>query len=155
MKTTVNTTEKQVNKVSNGEAIILEILAKQPKRQIESKKIDLLQAVTPKKEKIVKEKVVHAINFKDTQKFHAEFKKDNLSLGKIRVNLLNYNDSLVSNDANKLSPLLVGLLDRMKDKNNYEFIKSNFAPNSKGFYSSYKLLMYFRKNLELIQKSFK
>lgn len=142
MKTTVNATEKKVSKVVTNKGI-------------ESKKIDLLKAVTPKKEKVVKEKQVNVVNFKDTQKFHAEFKKDNLSLGKIRMNLLNYNESLVSNDANKLNPLLVGLLERMKEKQNYEFIKSNFLPNSKGFYSSYKLLMYFRKNLELIQKSFK
>lgn len=134
MKATVKNSAT-VNKVNKG---------------IESKKLDLLKAVTPKKEK-----VVHAVNFKETQKFHAEFKKDNLSLGAIRTNLLKYNESLVSNDANRLSPLLVSLLERMKEKENYEFIKANFSPNNKGFYSSYKLLMYFRKNLELIQKSFK
>jgi hypothetical protein len=144
MKATVKNTatvdtKKVVNKVST----------------IESKAINLLKAVTPKKEKVVKEKIVHAINFKSTQLFHSEFKKDSLSLGAIRVNILRYNESLTSNDDNKLNPLLVGLLERMKEKQNYEFIKANFAPNSKGFYSSYKLLMYFRKNLELIQKSFK
>ena len=141
MKATVNTTESKVSKVTNNVRV---------SRKIESKSINLLNAITPKKEK-----QVHAINFKSTQLFHSEFKKDSLSLGAIRVNILKYNESLTGNDVNKLNPLLVGLLERMKDKQNYEFIKSNFEPNSKGFYSSYKLLMYFRKNLELIQKSFK
>lgn len=118
--------------------------------KIESKSIDLLKAISTKKAK--KENV---INFKSTQKFHAEFKKESLSLGAIRVNILTFNESLNINDENRLNPLLVDLLQKMKVKNNYEFIKTNFLPNSKGFYSSYKLLMYFRTNLALLQTTFK
>lgn len=133
----LTTTEKKVStkKVTN---------------KVESKSIDLVKALSEKKAK-----KVNLVDFKATQKFHAEYKKDSLSLGAIRVNILNFNASLSENDEKKLNPLVVNLLEKMKVKNNYEYIKANFLPNSKGFYSSYKLLMYFRTNLETIQTTFK
>lgn len=140
MNTTVKATDKKVNSTKQV-------------NKVESKKIDLLKAVKGLSEK--KAKKENIINFKSTQKFHSEFKKDSLSLGAIRVNILNFNASLSENDENRLNPLLVSLLEKMKVKSNYEYIKANFLPNSKGFYSSYKLLMYFRTNLETIQTTFK
>jgi hypothetical protein len=141
MNTKVATTEKKVS------------TKKVTSKGIESKSIDLLKAIkTVSTKKAQKENLV---SFKQTQKFNAEFKKDNLSLGAIRNNILNFNDSLNANDENKLSPLLVDLLIKMKTKQNYEFVKENFLPNTKGFYSSYKLLMYFRTNLTLLQSTFK
>ena len=108
------------------------------------------------KKAVVKKAVVidNPINFKSTQGFNKLFKNDLNSLGKVRVNILRFNDSLALNDENRLNPLLVDLLIKMGIQKNYEFIKANFLPNKKGEYSSYKLLMYFRKNLTLIQGKF-
>jgi len=145
MKNEVINTEKQVSKKVTNNVDAVKVT-----RKIESAKIDLLKVISIKKEKIVS-----PINFKSTQVFHKEFKKDSLSLGAIRVNLISFNESLKANDENRLSHLIVDLLIKMKVKNNYEFIKVNFLPNKQGFYSSYKLLMYFRKNLELLQTTFK
>ena len=105
-----------------------------------------------KVEKIKVVKVVNPINFKGTQKFNKEFSKDNLSLGKIRSNILAFNETLKNDE--KLSILIVDLLVKMKVQKNYVFIQSKIQPNKKGFYSSYKLLMFFRKHTELIQNEF-
>ena len=105
-----------------------------------------------KVEKIKVVKVVNPINFKGTQNFNKEFSKDNLSLGKIRSNILTFNETLKGED--KLSILIVDLLVKMKVQKNYIFIQSKIKANKKGFYSSYKLLMFFRTNLELIQNEF-
>lgn len=110
------------------------------------------KVATVKVEKIKVEKVVNPINFKGTQKFNKEFSKDNLSLGKIRSNILTFNETLKGDD--KLSILIVDLLTKMKIQKNYIFIQSKIKANKKGFYSSYKLLMFFRSNLEMIQNEF-
>ena len=99
-------------------------------------------------------KVENPIDFKSTQGFNKLFKNDLNSLGKVRSNILAFNNSLPLNSENRLSPLLVELLDKMRIQKNYEFVKANFLPNKKGEFSSYKLLMYFRKNLALIQGEF-
>ena len=110
------------------------------------------KVATVKVEKIKVIKVVNPINFKGTQNFNKEFSKDNLSLGKIRSNILTFNETLKGED--KLSILIVDLLVKMKVQKNYVFIQSKIKANKKGFYSSYKLLMFFRTNLELIQNEF-
>jgi hypothetical protein len=107
---------------------------------------------TVKVPKIKIEKVVNPINFKSTQVFNKEFSKDNLSLGKIRANILTFNDTLKNEE--KLNVLNVELLVKMKIQKNYIFIQSKVTANKKGFYSSYKLLMFFRKNLTMIQDEF-
>ena len=120
--------------------------------QIESKKIDLLKVVKSEVKKVKTVKVLNPVNFKGTQVFNKEFSKDNLSLGKIRSNILAFNETLKNNE--KLSVLIVDLLVKMKVQKNYVFIQSKIQPNKKGLYSSYKLLMFFRTNLELIQNEF-
>jgi hypothetical protein len=109
--------------------------------------------VKPTKGTTTTKKVVNVIDFKGTQSFNKAFKQDLNSLGKVRSNILTFNESLPINE--KLNPLLVLLLEKMKTKDNYEFVKANFEANSKGMYSSYKLLMYFRSNLTELQSKFK
>jgi hypothetical protein len=124
---------------------------------IETKKVATIKATKSSEvlNAIVKptKKVVNVIDFKGTQSFNKAFKQDLNSLGKVRSNILTFNESLPINE--KLNPLLVLLLEKMKTKDNYEFVKANFEANSKGMYSSYKLLMYFRSNLTELQSKFK
>jgi hypothetical protein len=112
-------------------------------------------ATVEKTVKVVKvkiDKVINPINFKGTQNFNKEFSKDNLSLGKIRSNILTFNETLKNDE--KLNVLIVDLLTKMKVQKNYIFIQSKLKANKKGFYSSYKLLMFFRTNLTMIQDEF-
>ena len=99
---------KNLNVMTENKVNAPKVNAPKFSRKIESAKIDLLQAVKGISEK--KAKKENLVNFKSTQKFHAEFKKDSLSLGAIRVNILTFNESLPANDENKLNQLIVDLL---------------------------------------------
>jgi hypothetical protein len=114
---------------------------------------EVLNAIVELTEVVTTKKSTNVIDFKSTQSFNKAFKQDINSLGKVRSDILTFNESLPINE--KLNPLLVSLLEKMKVQENYEFVKANFEANSKGMYSSYRLLMYFRKNLTELQNKFK
>lgn len=124
MKTVINKTEKQVNKVVTSKGI-------------ESKSIDLVKALSTKKAK--KES-----NFKAVQVFNKEFREEFGSLGRVLSNLIQFDKET---KGQKLESTILEKIKLAKVNANgeYQTLMNEIKPNSKGLYSSYKILMHFRK----------
>ena len=125
MKTVTQNTGKQVS------------TKKASTNKIESKSIDLLKAISTKKAK--KEST-----FKAVQTFNREFKEEFASLGRILSNLIQFDKET---KGQKLEATILAKIKLCKENKNgeYKTLLDNVKPNSKGLYSSYKVLMYLRK----------
>ena len=139
MKNAVTNTEKQVNNVVN-KVNAPKMTRKIESAKIESKSINLLNAVKNLSEK----KAKIESNFKKVQVFNREFKEEFASLGRILSNLIQFDKET---KGQKLEPSILAKIKVCKENKNSEYtnLAVNIKPNSKGLYSSYKVLMFLRK----------
>ncbi len=108
--------------------------------KVESKNINLLSEV----KKLSEKKAKKESTFKSVQTFNREFRDELGSLGRILSNLIQFDKETKGTKLE--ATILQKIKDAKENKNNeYKTLLENVKPNSKGLYSSYKVLMYLRK----------